>query len=108
MSADEIVIKNDDKVVPLTLGVGTGPKLVKQTFEPNERVITHCKKLLEKAEKGEIRAIAYALVEHSDLSAVGSINWGWTNEPVTMFALDASISTLRRRWDVELTADDNK
>lgn len=106
MSTD--TIENDGKVVPLTTGVATGPKLVQQAFTPNERVIAHCKKLLEKAEKGEIRAIAYALVEHGTLSEVGSVSWGWTNEPSTMFVLDASISALRHRWDVQLTNDDNK
>lgn len=106
MSTDEIMIENGGTVVERPFG--RGPTLVRQTFTPNEKVIEHCKNLLEKAEKGEIRAIAYALVERSTLNEVGSINWGWTNELATMFALDASISTLRRRWDVELTNNDNK
>lgn len=99
-SADEMMAAmNGTTVLPMK----TGPKLVTTVFEPNERVIAHCEKLLAMAKSGEIRAIGYALVEHDDLKPNGTINWGYTNTPATMFALDAAISALRRKWEDGMT-----
>jgi hypothetical protein len=74
----------DSKVVGLFGGVAT--------LEVSAEVIAECERLLERAKRGEIRALAYVTVDPG-----GSIGTGWYREHLTGYVLMAGSAMLHQR-----------
>jgi hypothetical protein len=60
--------------------------------QPSEGAIEECKALLRRAERGEIRAVAFVTV-----SGEGNVGTGWFKEALTGYPLMAGVAMLQGR-----------
>ncbi|MFA5898619.1 MAG: hypothetical protein WC829_05845 [Hyphomicrobium sp.] len=81
----------DDVVTPF-------PKKHVIFHEPDADLIKHLELLLEQAKKGDLRAIAEAVVYRDDLEVAGETNTGWYRARGAKFALGYAIGQLQHRF----------
>lgn len=70
----------------------------RERWEPVPAVVEHCYKLLELAKSGQLRAIAYAVVEAGDGEEDGWAYPGLAHASRTRFALSHAIRMLEEQW----------